>query len=1281
MIGRTISHYTVLEQIGAGGMGVVYRAHDARLDRDVALKVLSPELAGDQDFLARFRREARTLSKLNHPNVATVHDFDTDAGTSFIVMELIRGISLIDKIRNGPLAEAELIPLALQLLDGLCAAHSQGIIHRDLKPGNLRETPDGRLKILDFGLARTVHADLQSTTSVATTSGLVGTLPYMAPEQLRGEAADVRTDIYSVGIVLYELATGSRPFPETFGPRLIDCILHQNPPSVRELNPQVSPEFASLIRQAMEREPDRRYPSAAQMRNFLQHTGRNSPASTTLVDADLPSHAPPMEIAHVLFTDIVGYSRLAMDDQQRHLRNLQKLVRSTAEFERAKAADQLISLPSGDGMALVFFGEPEAPARCAMELSKSLRSNQEIKLRMGINSGPVYRVADINANRNVAGGGINIAQRVMDCGDAGHILISKSVADVLGQLSSWRGHLHDLGEVEVKHGVRVHIFNLLTKDAGNPVTPERIKTLPGKTRKTIALPQKSAWIAAAIVVLAAVTGAVLWTFGARWLVPKAFRPTIAVLGFKNQTGAAENDWVSTSLSDMLAAELAAGDFVVPTAGESVARMKIDLALPNEASYAPDTLQRVRRSLNCDYVVYGAFFDSGKAAGGRVQLTLQMRRARGGELLAEVSEMGTELALPELAAHVGSTLRGKLGLPGINQSQSTELRAAVPSTPEATRFYFEGLGRLRNFDLLGAKEMLTKAITADPNFSLAHAYLAEAWSGLGYDQQAREQAKTAFELSSHLGREDKTLVEARFREISSEWDESTDLYRSLWTLYPENPEYAIRAADVQIRAGKANDALKTIALLRKQHDSYSPDSVGKDPRLDLKEAEAADALSDLPAEKKAAIRAADGARARGSRLLEAEALWRSCGAMASLGETLAAQSTCQQSIELAKPVGDLLLVARAFTVLGQIAEAQGDPSQGLAQHRKALEFARKIGSRRDITGALINIGNNLANQGDPLAAQKSYEDALAVAQEINDQGQTIGLLNNLAAISQTLGKFPVALRLYQQSLREAQEVRDNGGVARAQNNIGAIYSLQGNFPSAIENIQQAMKGAEQTGNRSDQVQCFYALGDTKLQQGELAAAEENYQAGLKIATAIGEKSLVALGQLSLSGLRLQAGRAAEAEVFARQAATEFHTEGMKDQESAARNFAASALTNLDRREDAVNEMNLIAQLSPRDPTIKLAVAITSARLQMRSEKGATGKKELDAIATEAKKLGIPGLQFEARLAQGENALFGGDRKAALSSLLILEREAAKKGFKQFEARAKEVRQQITAARPA
>jgi tetratricopeptide (TPR) repeat protein len=270
---------------------------------------------------------------------------------------------------------------------------------------------------------------------------------------------------------------------------------------------------------------------------------------------------------------------------------------------------------------------------------------------------------------------------------------------------------------------------------------------------------------------------------------------------------------------------------------------------------------------------------------------------------------------------------------------------------------------------------------------------------------------------------------------------------------------------------------------------------------------------------------------------------------------------------------------------------------------------------------------------------------------------------------------VALRLYEQSLDEAQTMRDKGSVARAQHNIGFIYSLQGDLSLALRNFEQALQGAEETGDKSNQAQILYSLGDIKLEQGDITAGEENYQTGLKLAMQIGDKSTLALGRLSLGRLKLQAGRAAEAESLARQAADEFSAQGFKDMEGEARNIVASALLDLDREEDAAKEIDHIGQLSPQDPTIKLAAAITSGRLQMRSGKLEAGTKALASVVADARKLGVPRLQFEARLAQAEIALFGGDKRASLSALSSLQKDASKKGFKQIQARAKGVAQQI------
>src|SRR5271157_1540381 len=196
------------------------------------------------------------------------------------------------------------------------------------------------------------------------------------------------------------------------------------------------------------------------------------------------AQTPPLEMAYVLFTDIVGYSRLPTDVQQQVVHGLQRVVRHTPEFQNAVVHNQLIGLPTGDGMALVFFGDPQSPVRCAVEVSQALRQHPEIKLRMGIHTGPVYRVADINANRNVAGGGINVAQRVMDCGDAGHILVSRAVAETLVQLTAWSQFLQDLGKVEVKHGVHVHIYNLHTGEAGNAELPQKLRTAAAEPQLT-----------------------------------------------------------------------------------------------------------------------------------------------------------------------------------------------------------------------------------------------------------------------------------------------------------------------------------------------------------------------------------------------------------------------------------------------------------------------------------------------------------------------------------------------------------------------------------------------------------------------------------------------------------------------------------------------------------------------------------------------------------------------------------------------------------------------------
>lgn len=265
LVGETLGHYRIVEEIGAGGMGVVYRAHDEHLDREVAVKVLSPGTLNDESARKRLRKEARLLSRLNHPNVATVHDFDTHGNTDYLVMEYVPGKPLRDKITEGPLSEAEITRLASQLARGLTAAHERGLVHRDLKPENVRLGADGRVKILDFGLAELIRPSNVPRTTLSTVSAIAGTLPYMAPEQVLGGVVNQGADLFSFGVVLYEMATGRHPFAELEPSHVAAAILYRSPVPPSTLNRKVSAELERIIFKCLEKQPENRYQSAKEL--------------------------------------------------------------------------------------------------------------------------------------------------------------------------------------------------------------------------------------------------------------------------------------------------------------------------------------------------------------------------------------------------------------------------------------------------------------------------------------------------------------------------------------------------------------------------------------------------------------------------------------------------------------------------------------------------------------------------------------------------------------------------------------------------------------------------------------------------------------------------------------------------------------------------------------------------------------------------------------------------------------------------------------------------------
>jgi TolB-like protein/class 3 adenylate cyclase/Tfp pilus assembly protein PilF len=453
-----------------------------------------------------------------------------------------------------------------------------------------------------------------------------------------------------------------------------------------------------------------------------------------------------LEIAHVLFIDIVGYSKLSINQQRAVVDEMAEVVRSSEQYQKAETAGRLIKIPTGDGMALVFYTSPEAPAQCAVEISRAIKEHPNLPLRMGVHSGPVSGVIDVNGHANLAGAGLNMAQRVMDCGDAGHVLVSKRVADDLGEYEHWRPLLHDLGECEVKHGMRVSIANLHADQVGNPQPPKKFQTL----KKHSARMRWAATTAALLALAAIVAGIAMFSHNRVRSTLAAPEKSIAVLPFENLSEEKANAYFADGIQDEILTRLS-----------KIAELKV-ISRTSTQHYksAPENLPEIARQLGVAHILEGSVQKSGDAVRVNVQL---IKAANDSHVWADTFDRKlTDIFLveSEVAKAIADQLRAHLS------GQEEQVIAAKPTdNPEAYDAYLRGLAySLKTVNTpanaIGAQKYLKEAVRLDPKFALSLALLSSV-EARGYltgnlqptvalREEARQAAETALALQPNLG---------------------------------------------------------------------------------------------------------------------------------------------------------------------------------------------------------------------------------------------------------------------------------------------------------------------------------------------------------------------------------------------------------------------------------------------------------------------------------------------------------------------------------------------------
>jgi serine/threonine protein kinase/tetratricopeptide (TPR) repeat protein len=749
------------------------------------------------------------------------------------------------------------------------------------------------------------------------------------------------------------------------------------------------------------------------------------------------------------------------------------------------------------------------------------------------------------------------------------------------------------------------------------------------------------------------------------------RKSVAVLGFRNLAGQESAAWLSTALAEMLTTELAAGEKLRAIPGETVARMRVDLSLPESSSFAPDTLARIRSYLGADMLILGSYLVL-DGTPNKVRLDLRLQDSTNGDVLATISDEGYPTELLDLVSRSGAQLRERLGVGTLGENEASSLQAALPATPEAAQFYSEGLQKLRLFDAGGARPLLEKAVAADPRYALAHSALATAWSMLGYGSRAQDDARRALDLSKGLAREEQLLVEGRYRETAMEWNQAAEVYRTLFGFFPDNLDYGLRLAAAQTSAGKASDALATVSKLR---GFPAPD--GDNPRIDLAEARAAGVLSDFRRQQAMAAQAVIKGQATGAKLVVAGARLIEGSALAEIGDLQLATSALENARQLYNAAGDRWDAANAATNLAYVFMKSGDLARAKTIYQDSLSLYRELGDRKGAAAGLVSLANIFRSEGNLVQARIMHQEALAIYRETGDRIGEAKSQNNMANILSLVGELTEARRMYEAALPVFREVGDRNGAATVLSNLADLHVEQGDLLSAAALHEESQVLFRALGNKSSLAYELSRTGDLLLIKGDMRGARARHEEALALRTELGEKGSIGDSQLALAQISLQEGSLAAAERAAKLAIEQFRSANRADDESSGLAVLARSLLAQGRTAESEQAIRRAQELSQRssDRRIRLSVAISAASIRAALGDAAQPLSDLIIIVREARNAGLVSLELEARLILGQIEASAGRLRDARDRLEALEAEALSRGYKSIADRAAAARRRM------